>query len=101
MVIGGTFTHAIQKKVRDGDFRVQDDFGGSVHSYIPTPEEITLAERTVNVCTPVPAYARVDMLRDNNGTLVVSELEAIEPELWFRCYPPAANRLADVIYEHM
>ncbi|MCK9410206.1 MAG: hypothetical protein M0R68_13850 [Bacteroidetes bacterium] len=97
VIIGGKYTHAIQKRVTQGDFRVQDDFGGSVHAYEPTPEEITLAEQTVNACTPLPAYARVDLLRDDTNTPVVSELEAIEPELWFRFFPTAADRLAEVI----
>ena len=31
MVFDGKFTHAILKKAKPGDFRVQDDFGGTVH----------------------------------------------------------------------
>lgn len=98
VIIGGTFTHAVHKKAKEGDFRVQDDFGGTVHHYDPSPEEIAFAERTIAACSPMPLYARVDMLRDHNGRLVVSELEAIEPELWFRFHPPAADRLADAIF---
>jgi len=30
------FTHAIVKRAKEGDFRVQDDFGGT-HHYDPTP----------------------------------------------------------------
>lgn len=97
VIIGGTFTHAVHKRAKEGDFRVQDDFGGTVHRYDPTPEEIAFAERTIAACAPVPLYARVDMLRDHNGRLTVSELEAIEPELWFRFHPPAADRLAEAI----
>jgi hypothetical protein len=39
----------------------------------------------------------VDILRDNNDQLAVSELELIEPELWFRFHPPAAQLLAEEI----
>ncbi|NUN69924.1 MAG: hypothetical protein HUU02_09465 [Bacteroidetes bacterium] len=99
VVIGGRYTHAIRKTAKAGDFRVQDDFGGTVHRYVPTQDEIAFAERTVSVCSPVPYYARVDMLRDEEGRLVVSELEAVEPELWFRFHPEAAERLAEVIAE--
>ncbi|MDA9730983.1 hypothetical protein N9U72_02680, partial [Gammaproteobacteria bacterium] len=35
MVFDGKFTHAILKKAKPGDFRVQDDFGGTVHDYMP------------------------------------------------------------------
>lgn len=97
VIIGGKFTHAVHKKAKQGDFRVQDDYGGTVHHYTPTHEEIAFAERTIAACHPVPAYARVDILRDDHGNPVVSELEAIEPELWFRFHPHAAERLAETI----
>jgi glutathione synthase/RimK-type ligase-like ATP-grasp enzyme len=97
VVIGGRFTHAVIKKAKAGDFRVQDDFGGTVHHYSPTPEEILFAEHAVSVCDPLPFYARVDILTAANGTPVVSELEMIEPELWFRFHPEAADRLAEMI----
>ncbi|MEP3386753.1 MAG: hypothetical protein ABJO02_01110, partial [Reichenbachiella sp.] len=55
-----------------------------VHAYEPSPEEIAFAERVVSVCDPIPLQARVDFIWDNEGDLCVSELELIEPELWFR-----------------
>lgn len=95
VVIGGKYSHAVLKKAKEGDFRVQDDFGGSVHHYEPTKDEVLFAENVVSVCHPIPVYARVDLLRDNNGHLVVSELELIEPELWFRFHPTASDSLAN------
>lgn len=97
MVFNGRYTHAILKKARDGDFRVQDDFGGTVHIYKPSGQEISFAEEVVKGCGYDPLYARVDAICDNQGKLAVSELELIEPELWFRYHPPAAARLADSI----
>ncbi len=97
MVIGGTFTHAILKKAKPGDFRVQDDFGGTVHHYNASAEEIAFAEKVVSVCNPIPLYARVDVIIDNEGKPSVSELEVIEPELWFRFAPAAAEKFADII----
>ncbi|MGW8314439.1 MAG: ATP-grasp domain-containing protein [Bacteroidales bacterium] len=101
MLVGGVYTHAVLKKAREGDFRVQDDFGGTVNPYAATPEEIELAERTVALCDPAPLYARVDAIWDREGTPRVSELELIEPELWFRFHPSAADRLAEAIVAHM
>ncbi|XLS30973.1 RimK family alpha-L-glutamate ligase [Flavobacteriaceae bacterium M23B6Z8] len=97
MIIDGRYTHAILKKAKPGDFRVQDDFGGSVHDYTPTREEIAFAENAVKNCIESPLYARVDMFTDNDDKLAVSELELIEPELWFRFYPKAAVQLAKAI----
>lgn len=97
MVFNGHFTHAVLKKAKHGDFRVQDDFGGSVHKYTPTKEEITFAESAVKACKELPLYARVDIFEDNNGKIALSELELIEPELWFREQPKAAEILARAI----
>ncbi|WP_440121539.1 ATP-grasp domain-containing protein [Tenacibaculum sp. Ill] len=94
MVMNGKFTHAVLKIAKPGDFRVQDDFGGSVHNYTPTKEEITFAENAVKACIETPIYARVDVFTDNNGKLAIAELELIEPELWFRNHPAAAEELA-------
>jgi glutathione synthase/RimK-type ligase-like ATP-grasp enzyme len=101
MVFGGKYSHAILKRARAGDFRVQDDFGGSVHDYEPSPDEIEFAEKVVSFCNPQPVYARVDVIRDNRGEVCVSELELIEPELWFRKHPPAAEMFADSVMNYI
>lgn len=94
IVIGGKFTHAVLKKAKEGDFRVQDDFGGSIAIYNPSEEMVKLAEKCTRILTPIPSYARVDIIWDNLRKLAVSELELIEPELWFRLNPNAAQKLA-------
>lgn len=99
MVMGGKFTHAILKKAKPGEFRVQDDFGGSVHNYEASQEEIKFAEEVVKGCDPLPDYARVDVMWNNNDELAVSEVELIEPELWFRECDFAAGMLAKNIFK--
>lgn len=99
MVFGGKYSHAVLKKAKTGDFRVQDDFGGTVHEYEPSQEEIDFAEKVVAVCDPIPLQARADFIWDNSGDLCVSELELIEPELWFRNKKGSADLLASAIYE--
>lgn len=97
MVFGGRYSHAVRKVAKAGDFRVQDDYGGTVHEYHPTADQIELAERAVAACSPVPAYGRVDMVRGNDGRSMIMELELIEPELWLRFHPAAAEAFADAI----
>lgn len=97
MVIAGKYTHAVRKVAKPGEFRVQSDFGGTVRRHEPTREEIAFAERAVAACAPQPVYARVDLIRDNGGRLALMELELIEPEMWFRLYPSAAERLAEAV----
>lgn len=97
MMIEGEYTHAVLKRAKSGDFRVQDDFGGTVQDYNPTSEEIDLAKAAVNVCETLPMYARVDIVNDNYGNPAISELELIEPEMWFRKNHQAADLLAEGI----
>ncbi len=97
MVLNGRYTHAVRKTAKPGDFRVQVDHGGTVCDLTPTAEQIELAERAMAACRPLPAYGRVDMVRDNEGRLAIMELELIEPELWLRHNPPAAKEMAAAI----
>jgi glutathione synthase/RimK-type ligase-like ATP-grasp enzyme len=98
MLFNGKYSHAVRKVPKAGDFRVQDDHGGTVQPYTPTDEQVELAERTMRVISnilPMPVYGRVDLVRDNWDRLAVMELELIEPELWLRFHPPAADHFAD------
>ena len=97
MMIDGRFSHAVRKVAKPGDFRVQDDHGGSVHAYQPTAEQIALAERAMAACQTMPAYGRVDMVQVDAGHDAVMELELIEPELWLRLHPAAATSFAKAI----
>lgn len=97
MVFNGEYTHAILKRAKIGDFRVQDDFGGTVHHYDPTAEEITFAMEVFKACDELPAYGRADIVWDEDGKHLLSELEIIEPELWIRNHPPAAVPFAEGI----
>ena len=56
---------------------------------------VKLAEQCTRIISPIPSYARVDIIWDNSGDLAVSELELIEPELWFRLNSNAAQKLAE------
>lgn len=101
MVFGGKFTHAVLKKAKAGDFRVQDDFGGTLHDYEASAKEIAFVEQAVRNCLELPMYARIDVMWDNKGALAVSELELIEPELWFRRNPESAKILAQSIKKRL
>ena len=97
ILIGGRFTHAVKKIAKKGDFRVQDDHGGTVEEYTANKQEIIFAEHCLKSSPFTPMYARVDIVYDNSNKLSLSELELIEPELWFRNNPTSANLLAQEI----
>jgi glutathione synthase/RimK-type ligase-like ATP-grasp enzyme len=101
IVIDGRTTHAIRKTARAGDFRVQDDHGGTVHAHVPSAEERAFAEVAVAACPSRPLYARVDFVRDAAGGFLLMELELVEPELFFRFHPPAAQMLAQALAEKL
>ncbi|MEZ4265489.1 MAG: hypothetical protein R3F39_03850 [Myxococcota bacterium] len=99
----GAFSHAIQKIPVPGDYRVQDDHGASDGPAALTPDEVALAARVLGLAQAHLAlaepllYARVDFLRTEAGDLVLNELELVEPSLFFRHAPSAAERFAGAI----
>ena len=101
MIFGGEYSHSVLKKAKKGDFRVQDDFGGSVEKINPSLEIIELAEKTVKSLKTLPLYARVDIIFDNGNNPVISELELIEPELWFRFKEESAYKLAEIVKDFL
>ena len=101
ILFGGVYSHSILKKAKKGDFRVQDDFGGTVEKINPSLEIIELAEKTLKSLPNTPLYARVDFIFNNLNSPVISELELIEPELWFRFKPDSANKLALIIKDFL
>jgi len=101
MVFGGKYSHSILKIAKKGDFRVQDDFGGTVHEYVPNPEEIEFAENVTRLCNTMPIYARVDVTWDEFQKPILMELELIEPELWFRFNSESAIQFAEAVAQHI
>lgn len=98
---GTNYSHAIRKKAKPGDFRVQDDFGGSLHEHEPDQQELIVAQAALEACPELPIYARVDLVRNDKNEPQIMELELIEPELWFRRNNQAAKLLASVLNTHL
>ena len=91
--LGGEFSHAMLKRPRDGDFRVQEELGGRAWREEPSAALLEQA-RQVLAAAPAPClYARVDGV-ERDGRLVLMELELIEPVLYFGAAPGAADRFA-------
>ena len=97
IMIGGEYTHAVRKIAKKGDFRVQDDHGGKVIKYNAKASEIKFANKCLGACPYKTTYDRVDIIYDNKKEPSLSELELIEPELWFRNNKSAASLLAKEI----
>lgn len=103
--VAGCITHCVRKIPVAGDYRVQDDFGARDEPYAPTHAERATAaqalaaaqrllERSGRLAAPDLLYARADFLWDDDGRPVLTELELVEPSLFFRHAPAAADALA-------
>ncbi|WP_184549805.1 ATP-grasp domain-containing protein [Mucilaginibacter sp. FT3.2] len=76
------FSHAILKKPKTGDFRVQTDYGGTSVDFYPGKKIIAdAAAFLLHIREPL-LYARVDGVIINNDFYLM-ELELIEPALFF------------------
>ncbi|MFY9345202.1 MAG: hypothetical protein WAT39_22120 [Planctomycetota bacterium] len=103
--VDGAITHCVRKIPVPGDYRVQDDFGARDELYEPTATERELAIAAMSaVGRACPAasgepllYGRTDFLWTDAGGCVLTELELVEPSLFFRHRPEAATTLADAL----
>ena len=82
LYFGGTFSHALLKTAKSGDYRIQSIYGGAETTYHPSEAEIEAANTILATLDEVPLYARVDLLRGLDGELALIELEMIEPYLY-------------------
>jgi glutathione synthase/RimK-type ligase-like ATP-grasp enzyme len=86
------FAHAVLKRPRAGDFRVQADFGGSLEPTMPADSTIAFGGAVLAAAARPWLYARVDLVETDEGP-VLMELELIEPDLFLT--PEGAARLAE------
>lgn len=78
----GEYSHTILKIPDQGDFRVQEQFGGREVTVAPPAAALTLASAALAIAPGPLTYARVDMVRGEGGEFCLMELELIEPSLF-------------------
>lgn len=84
--IDGSLSHVIRKNPRFDD---QDE---SISGPVNVSDEFLRLGAQVMPYAEGSLYARVDVMRDGSGELVLSELELIEPSLFFTVVPDALPR---------
>lgn len=92
------FSHSINKKPAQGDFRIQVQFGGQYTAFEPSSDLIRQAQKIVDLFPSDLLYARVDGIIINNE-LQLMEIECIEPDLYFNYSEGALERFVDTILE--
>jgi glutathione synthase/RimK-type ligase-like ATP-grasp enzyme len=100
--IDGTFSHAALKRPACGDFRVQQEHGGSAELFAPST---SLRQQANAIAKAVPQvrdslYCRLDAV-EKDGKLILMELELIEPELFLGLAEDPAERLAEAIVRRL
>lgn len=91
---GGEYSHAILKRPAQGDFRVQEEHGGTITPHEADADLRTQAQQVLRAIEKVLLYARVDFVRLANGKPVVMEVELIEPSLYFSYDSESPGRFA-------
>ncbi len=93
----GVFSHAIGKVAREGDFRVQPQFGSTIGPITAPPGALEVAARVLAAAPGPLTYCRIDLIRHPDGTLRLMELEAIEPDLFLEHGPEAGAVFAAAV----
>jgi glutathione synthase/RimK-type ligase-like ATP-grasp enzyme len=97
MLFDGEFSHAVVKRPKAGDFRVQPHLGGTTVKSAAPAGGVALA-RAALAATPAKAtYARVDMVPDGSGNLMIMELELVEPALFLDHAPDSGAAFAKAV----
>jgi glutathione synthase/RimK-type ligase-like ATP-grasp enzyme len=92
----GLFSHAVCKRPKEGDYRVQFQFGGTNKTVEVRDEWIEEARACIAAAPALPVYARVDGVIQN-GQFLLMELEVFEPLMFLARHPDAPGRFARAI----
>lgn len=105
LYIDEQFSHAVVKKPAAQNFLVQEMFGGTSTPFDGPEESLrklqAFGARVLQDLGAPTLYARVDLLFGEKGEPFLSELEIVEPSLFFRQHPPAAVLLAKAIKKRL
>ena len=93
---GNTLSHVLLKTPKVGDFRVQEEHGGTLKSII-NPEQalIRFGKNVINKLPRACLYSRVDIVRNKNEFLLM-EVELIEPSLYFNMDSKSPKKFVEV-----
>ena len=103
--IEGRYSHAVTKapfmhaNARLGDRAGMPPGASGEVPVAAAPEEIEVASAALRASPPGHVYARVDVVRDDDGRSCILEVELIEPTLYLYADPAAPSRLAHALLE--
>ena len=92
------FSHAVNKKPIEGEFRIQIQYGGKYKLVQPNQDIIEKAQKIVNTFSEDLLYARVDGIIIGNE-IYLMEIECIEPDLYFNLAEDSMDKFVNSILE--
>lgn len=84
---GGVYSHAVMKRPKPGDIRVQPLHGGREHPLDPPAQARAAAEAVLALVDEPLLYARIDLVPTEAGDWRLIELEITEPQLYLEYAP--------------
>lgn len=104
LYFAGSYSHAVIKHPASGDYRVQEQHGGTAIQSVPDAAVVSAANDALAAAVLLghreQAYARVDGVVVD-GQFRIMELELIEPLLHLAIRPEAAERFAAHIVDRL
>ncbi|MEL6877744.1 MAG: hypothetical protein AAGL68_06560 [Pseudomonadota bacterium] len=102
LFIDGEFSHSLCKRAASGDYRIQSLYGGMEIEFTPSEQDQAQAEAVIAVLPfDAPLYARIDMVRRQDGKLLLMEAELVEPYLYPEQGPELGQRIASAIAKRL
>jgi glutathione synthase/RimK-type ligase-like ATP-grasp enzyme len=98
ILFDGKVSHAVVKRPRRGDFRVQPHLGGSTVRCDPPWGSEPLAAAALAAAPAHATYARIDMVAGESGELMIMEMEMIEPALFLAEAPEGADAFVTAVF---
>ena len=100
----GKYSHAVIKRPKAGDYRVQSDYGGVALPAEPNADLVASAARVLEAAAAIghtdAAYARIDGVV-SQGRFLLMELEMIEPFLHLGNRADASERFAANLFKRL
>lgn len=94
------YSHAVIKTPKEGDFRIQVQFGGTYTMFMPDDGVLAVCSEILSYIKQDLLYARVDgVLID--GSFHLMEVELIEPDLYLDFHHQGHSHFADVIHQYL
>jgi glutathione synthase/RimK-type ligase-like ATP-grasp enzyme len=94
---GDRYSHTVLKTPARGDFRVQEEHGSQLQAVTPEDDLLCLARSTLDAIDEPLVYARVDLVRLDDHTPAIMEVELIEPSLYFPYDVESPERFAEAL----